>query len=107
MLGRLEAQTMLRLQIEHFEFQHRIEIRPTTLRAVDQTERFTQNRPKQLKIDDLLLPLQWIALLGKLPQAILDAPKPSLPRQATPPAFVGPNLDQCRAKGEVSESVRF
>ena len=86
MLGRLEAQAVLRLQIEHLEFQHRVERRPAALRPVHAAEGFVENRPEQLEVDDLQELLQRIALRGQLAKTLLDAPEPRLLRQATPPS---------------------
>ena len=66
MFGLLEAQTMLRLQIEHLELQHRIERRPVALGAIGDVEDLVQHRPEKLEIDDLQKLLQRIALRRQL-----------------------------------------
>jgi len=92
MLGRLEAQPMLRLEIEHLELQDGVERRPTAPRPAHPANRFIQNRPEQLEVDDLLQLLERIALRRKLPQPILDAPKSALARQWLAPSLVRPVL---------------
>ena len=85
MLGRLETQAVLRLQIKHLELQHRVERRPTAFRLVGAAERVVEHRPEQLEVDDLQELLQRIALRRKLAKPILDAPEPRLPRQSASP----------------------
>jgi hypothetical protein len=101
MLGLLEAQPVLRHQIEHLELQHRIERRPPAPRAIARRERCVDNRPEQIEVDDLQQLLKRVALLGKLPQALVDTPKPGLPRQRLPPSSAARKVADHRPIGEV------
>lgn len=76
MLGRLEARPTLRLKIQHFELQHRIDRWAAALRPIRAAERFLQTQPERLDVDDLQELLQWIALLGKLGLAIMETAEP-------------------------------
>ena len=107
MLGRLEAQPVLRLQIEHLELQHRVERRPTAFRPVAAAERLIEHRPEQLEVDDLEELLQRIALRRQLAKPILDAPEPRLPRQSASPRVGNPRLADRHTRGEVSGGIQL
>ena len=61
MLGRLEAQPVLCLEVEHLELQHRVERRPTAFRLVGAAKHLIEHRPEQLEVDNLQELLQRIA----------------------------------------------
>ena len=62
MLGLLETQTTLRLQIEHIELQLRVERRPVAPGAIGNVQNPVEHGPERLEIDDLHEFLQRIAL---------------------------------------------
>ena len=107
MLGLLETQPVLRLQIEHLELQHRAERWPPAFGSVNRSGRCHENRPKKLEVHDLLKLLQRIALCRKLLEPFLDAPKPGLARQWLSPSVAKQILAHSGPNGEVSGSVHL
>lgn len=107
MLGRLEAQPMLRHEIEHLELQDGIERRPAALRAITGAERLRQHRAKQLEVDDLEQLLQRITLCRQLPKAVINGPEPGLSRQRRSPCSLPTKLPNHHSNSQVSGAVQL